>query len=350
MEIINPGKVALLGSGETASVGGIVFDRLSQDINAPVHIGVLETPAGFELNSSYVAGKIADFLKVRLQNHSPIVEVIPARKKGTDFSPENPKIVSQIYGKDIIFLGPGSPTYAVRQLKNSKAWEAIRCLHASGGSIVLASAASFASGCFAVPVYEIFKAGSDPYWVNGLDLFGVYNLSLVVWPHWNNTDGGKELDTSHCFLGKTRAEELFHLLKTNVTILGIDEHTAVILDFRSGTAEVFGGGAVHIIRETIETNYFSGKAFSLDELGKFQIPTLDCFSQFDMEQIRNTRNNRIIPSERIPNKKVLDLMVKRRRARESHNWEESDCIRKMIYQQGWRIEDTVDGQRLINLL
>ena len=58
---------------------------------------------------------MGEFLKMRLQNYNPIVDVVPARKRGTPFSPDDPNILRPLLQANIIFMGPGSPTYAVRQ-------------------------------------------------------------------------------------------------------------------------------------------------------------------------------------------------------------------------------------------
>ena len=62
-----------------------------------------------------VAGRVADFLANRLQNYRPQVDVIPARKKGSNFSPDDPEILAPLLHANFIFMGPGSPTYAIRQ-------------------------------------------------------------------------------------------------------------------------------------------------------------------------------------------------------------------------------------------
>ncbi|MFA5872830.1 MAG: hypothetical protein WC832_02585 [Anaerolineales bacterium] len=49
------GPIALLGSGETSLAGGRIFETIAQRLPRPVHIALLETPAGFELNSPQVA-------------------------------------------------------------------------------------------------------------------------------------------------------------------------------------------------------------------------------------------------------------------------------------------------------
>ena len=55
------GNIAFLGSGETSLAGGRIFEQLAREIPAPLRVSILETPAGFELNSGQVAGKVGDF-------------------------------------------------------------------------------------------------------------------------------------------------------------------------------------------------------------------------------------------------------------------------------------------------
>ena len=110
-----PGLVVLFGSGETSASGRKVHDWLLGRLSPPIQLAVLETPAGFELNSAQVAGRVADFFSHRLQNYRPQVTVVPARKRGTPFSPDDPAIVAPLLVANLIFLGPGSPTYAVRR-------------------------------------------------------------------------------------------------------------------------------------------------------------------------------------------------------------------------------------------
>ena len=188
--IHQPGFVILLGSGETAPSMRKVYDWLFQQQTLAPNISVLETPAGFEPNSDRVAGKIAEFFAHRLQNYDPQTEVIPARKRDTPFSPNNADIVAPLLQADVMFLGPGSPTYAVRQLQDTRAWHSILARHKLGADLILASATTLAASAHTMPVYEIYKVGQDLHWQEGLNLFGLYNLSLVFVPHWNNIEGG----------------------------------------------------------------------------------------------------------------------------------------------------------------
>jgi hypothetical protein len=156
------GLVVLLGSGETLPSGRRVFDWLMRQLPVPVRVAILETPAGFELNSAQVAGRIGEFLRKHLQNYHPQVTIVPARKRGTPFSPDDPDIATLIPGASLMLLGPGSPTYAVRQLEQSLTWHTMVACHRLGATLVLSSAAAIAASAYALPVYEIYKVGEDP--------------------------------------------------------------------------------------------------------------------------------------------------------------------------------------------
>jgi hypothetical protein len=186
-----PGKIALFGSGETAPAGRQVHEALFRELEAPIRVAILETPAGFQPNSAWVAGRLAEFIERSLQNLHPQVTVVPARRRD----------------------GP----YSARQRR--------------GAALALVSAAAIAAGTHALPVYEIHKVGADLHWLPGLGLFRPYGLKLTIVTHWNNQDGGETLDTCCGFVGQERMAHLEAMLPPTTTLLGIDEHTAVVLDF-----------------------------------------------------------------------------------------------------------------------
>src|SRR5262249_50973865 len=157
-------------------------------------------------------------------------------------SPDDPAIVAPLFASNYIMLGPGSPTYAARQLSSSLAWRIVLDRHRLGAALVLASAAAIATSAFALPVYEIYKVRQDLHWQPGLDLLGPFGGHIAVVPHWNNREGGADLDTSHSYMGRDRFERLHTMLPAEVDVLGIDEHTAVFLDFRQGQILVLGRG------------------------------------------------------------------------------------------------------------
>ncbi|MCJ7431918.1 MAG: hypothetical protein MUO77_00365, partial [Anaerolineales bacterium] len=266
------GHIAFLGSGETALAGGRIFDSLARLIADPLRVAIMETPAGFELNSVLVAGRVGDFLKARLQNYKPVIDVIPARKLGSEFSPNDPEILTPLLRANFIFMGPGSPTYAIRQLKGTLAWDIIRARHRLGATLVFASAATISVSAWALPVYEIYKVGQDVFADPGLNLFGDFGLYLSFIPHWNNAEGGTDLDTSRCFVGMERFVEWCNLVPSENTTIGLDEHTGLILDLEAGQCEVSGISSVSLVRDCDPEMYPSGVKFPLSELGEFKVP------------------------------------------------------------------------------
>jgi hypothetical protein len=339
----------MLGSGETSPVSGPIYETLVRRMgrSASPRVAVLETPSGFEPNSPRVAGRIAEFLRRRLAPFSPVVEVVPARKRGTPFSPDDPALLEGVLRADLVFLGPGSPTYAVRQLRGSRAWHAVAARHLLGGTTVLASAAMIAAGALAIPVYEIFKVGEDPHWADGLDLMGRHGLSLVLVPHWNNTDGGKELDTSRCYVGRERFDVLCGLLEGDRTIVGLDESTALVIDPSSGLGEVLGAGSVTLIRSGRKSVYAAPQTFPLAELGPFRSAS----GRGDVaEDVWNAAVAALPPleSDAAPGvaeapSEVRRLVGEREEARMRNDWVTADTLRRRILAAGWGVMDTPGG-------
>ncbi len=229
----------------------------------PVRIALLETPAGFQPNAHLVARKVADFLREHLPEFQPEVRFVPARQRGTVFDPDAPLVAEPIDWADCVFAGPGSPTYMVRQLAGSRTWRRLVERWQAGLRLVFASAAAIAVSRVALPVYEIYKVGEELRWSQGLDLLGPLGFELAIVPHWNNREGGREVDTSYCFMGRERFAYLYRVLPETTTVLGIDEHTACILDFAAGTGQVLGTGSVTVLRRGQEQVFRHGERFPL---------------------------------------------------------------------------------------
>jgi cyanophycinase-like exopeptidase len=366
-----PGPIVLFGSGETSPSGQKIFDSLLRRLPASPSVALLETPAGFELNSAQVIGRVGEFLQHHLKNYQPQVVTVPARNRATEYSPDDARIIEPIYNADLIFMGPGSPTYAVRQLKDSLAWHALMARHRLGGAIALASAAVIAISAFALPVYEIYKVGEDLHWKPGLDFFGMYGLPLVFIPHWNNNEGGDDLDTSRCFMGMQRFSRLVDLLPPDLTLIGIDEKTGLVIDPQEGTCQVIGAGGVTLIHtgqahqgaspdtelqgmgliEVAESRrghvhtFGSMETFSLSRIGQFHLaePGSNLPSAIWQKAL-----SAIMERERAPEPppEVLRLVEERQEARLRKDWSQSDSLRQRIRELGWQVKDTPEGVRL----
>jgi hypothetical protein len=351
------GPILLFGSGETSPSGRKAFDlalsyvmeynevETGQKSNSP-EIAMLETPAGFELNSYMVIRRVAEFVEHRLENYHPHTTIVRARKRGTDLSPDNPEIASTILPADIVFLGPGSPTYAVRQLKDSLSWKTALYRHRQGAALALASAAAIAVSAHAIPVYEIYKVGEDPFWKPGLDLFGPAGLELVFVPHWNNNDGGEELDTSRCFMGQERFDLLKGMLPTTAVIIGIDEKTILWIDPSEDCCRVIGSGTITVIKGSSEETHHQDSTFSLEDLGPYKSPEL--ISKEEISELASYLDQGPAEPDQ-PTQAVLDLVERRQEARSSKDWAAADKIRAELAGLGWQVEDTPEGPRILKI-
>jgi hypothetical protein len=219
----------------------------------------LDTPAGFELNVDQISERVVEYFRRRVLRRLTVVS-FKSREFASTY--QGKKALHTLAEADYILIGPGSPTYALRQWHGTLVPEIMLERIRAGGCLVAASAAALTVGRSTVPVYEIYKVGVDPFWAKGMDILGRLGLPLVVVPHWNNAEGGT-FDTRFCFMGEPRFRKLEALLPDDVGILGLDEHTACILDFRRDEAEVRGIGVVTLRKNGSETSFKKGDRFPL---------------------------------------------------------------------------------------
>jgi hypothetical protein len=340
------GRIAFLGSGETSLAGGRIFETLARLLPTPLRVAILETPAGFELNASLVAGRVGEFLKTRLQNYKPSIDLIPARKKGTEFSPDNPEILKPLLQANLIFMGPGSPSFLARQLKDTLAWEIIRARHRQGATLVFASAATISVGQWVLPVYEIYKVGEDVHVKDGLGFFSDFGMQVSFVPHWNNAEGGVDLDTSRCFVGMERFDLWRKQTPAENVIVGLDEHSGVIIDFEKENCEVQGVSSVTVVKGAKTEMYPAGANFSLKELGEVQFPNpLETAIRPDVWNMTLEAQAQTEETD-APSEEVLALLEQRKQVRANKDFAASDRLRDQIAALGWKVKDTKDGQEL----
>lgn len=263
------GTLALLGSGETSSQGRKIHDYLMTRLgNVPVEVAMLETPAGFQPNAGVVYEKIGQFFEKSLQNFRPQVRYLQAYRKESEADPNDPAVGAGLLETHYIFSGPGSPTYAARNLRGTRALDCMAQAYRQGATLVLSSAAAIAVGSHVMRVYEIFKAGADLGWDDGLHLLPLLGFAIdpVIVTHWNNTEGGADLDTTRCYMGQERFDHLVAMLPPGTPILGIDEHTACIIEPGSDQIAVMGAGTVTVLNNGTATVTSSGEHFPVDLL------------------------------------------------------------------------------------
>lgn len=337
-----PGLIALFGSGETAPAGRAVHEYLFRRIGNPIRVAVLETPAGFQPNSAWVAGRLAEFIQERLQNYHPQVTIIPARRRDGPLSTDDPDLTAPLLNANYIFMGPGSPTYVVRHLAGTRAWQRIIARHRRGAVLAFASAMAIAASAHTLPVYEIYKVGEDPHWQPGLDLLGPYGLELAIVTHWDNREGGVNLDTRYAFMGEERMRRLEAMLPPSATLLGIDEHTAVVLDLAVGEARVMGRSGVVVRRGGEENRFQRGETFPLDFLGEIRLPALEeGLPPEVVEEVLAAESAK----EQLP-PEVTARIEEREAARRARDWARADAIREELARMGYVVEDTPQGPRV----
>ena len=206
-----------------------------------------------------ISARAADYFQTRVR-HPLTVASFKSNTPTSDY--DGLQATRVLHQADFVLIGPGSPTYALRQWQQSPVPDLLADCVVTGGCLVAASAAALTMGRFTLPVYEIYKVGQDPHWVDGLDLLGRFGLNLVVVPHWNNAEGGNH-DTRFCFMGATRFDAMAALLPQGLPVLGLDEHTACILDLATDQAEVKGIGGITLRTPDGAMTVKSGDRFAL---------------------------------------------------------------------------------------
>lgn len=256
------GIIALMGSGELTSTMVSVHKELLDAVPAPAHPVFLDTPAGFQPNVDHLARKAVEYFRDHVQRPMSVASF----KNREELSPYDAELAyRRLRESHYLLIGPGSPTYAVRQWKGTPIPQIFTERVRAGGCLVAASAAALTVGRFTLPVYEIYKVGEPVHWVEGIDILSHFGLNLVVIPHWNNAEGGTH-DTRYCYMGESRFVKLESMLPEDCIILGLDEHTACLLDFGRERAAIRGIGAVTVRRRGAEVRYGKGDSIPFDVL------------------------------------------------------------------------------------
>ena len=256
------GTITLMGSGELTESMAKVHRLLLERAGAAPHAAFLDTPAGFELNVAEITARAVDYFK---QRFDVTLNVASFRSRHRATALEVEEALRQLRRANFIFAGPGSPSYAIRNWRGSAVWDTLVARLMVGAQLVFASAAAIGIGCCALPVYEIYKAGEEVDWIDGLDLLGLFGLKLAILPHWNNAEGGT-FDTRFCFMGEPRLRILEARMPFDVVIVGVDEHTACTFDLTAQSCTVVGAGQVTVRYGGREEYYPSGSTFAFAQL------------------------------------------------------------------------------------
>ena len=253
------GFIVLMGSGELTSTMVEVHKDVMSKVGGEKKAFFLDTPAGFQLNADELSQRAGEYFRKNVQH--PMSTISYKSKNIPPFEAEQAFVY--LREADYVLVGPGSPTYAVKQWLDTPIPDLITERIEKGACFTAASAAALTVGRFTMPVYEIYKVGEEVHWVEGMDILGRFGFNLVVIPHWNNAEGGTH-DTRCCFIGEQRFRILEKELPEDVGVLGLDEHTACIMDLTRNEAEIRGIGSVTVRYGNEKKVMGTGERFSLD--------------------------------------------------------------------------------------
>jgi cyanophycinase-like exopeptidase len=245
--------LVIMGSGETTPTmikpHRAIFDRIGDGPAA-----LLDTPYGFQTNAEDISTRAVGYFAASVGRRIDVV----SWRTTLDNVLERERALAALRDARWVFAGPGSPTYTLRHWRETPIPDLLVDKLTRDGAVVFASAAALTLGSHTVPVYEIYKAGAEPQWAPGLDLVSAATgLPVVVIPHYNNAEGGHH-DTRFCYLGEQRLSAMETDLPDSSFILGVDEHTAVLLDLDAETASVVGNGVLTIRRRGRSLTYPAG--------------------------------------------------------------------------------------------
>ncbi len=265
-----PRLLVIMGSGETAPTMVTPHrDIVARFGAAPPKAVLLDTPYGFQENAAEVSQRAVEYFAQRVQLAIEVAGFpgpLAADPRERSDQP-TPATLARLRAADLVFSGPGSPTYALSTWQGSSVPGAISDKLAHGGVAIFASAAAVTVGRFSLPVYEIYKVGHPIHWLDGLDLLSPlgFGANCVVVPHFDNAEGGTH-DTRFCYMGERRLAVMEALLPPDAWVLGVDEHTALVFDLDAGDATVTGRGVVTVRRRGVAERFPAGTRMPLTSL------------------------------------------------------------------------------------
>ena len=341
------GTIAILGSGETSPNLVSVHKELLEDCNEKNSSYILDSPFGFQENADLLVDKLIEFYKTSLNTD---IKLATFRKMSDLNTPQFFKSIALLEKAEFIFAGPGSPSYASKLWAEGEIENLFKNHINKGGKALFASAAASTLGEFTLPVYEIYKVGIDPYWEKGLNILKLFNLNCTVVPHFNNKEGGNH-DTSYSYVGAKRVNSLLNITYTN--LLGIDEHTALIITGRDNKYKVKGLGNVTLVTKDENVVFESGSEGKLSDLQSYLSESNFIESQPTKKEKTNIKDElskkiadlEIQVENNIKNTHALEMVVNeinqlRKDLRNEKKYDVSDSLRNILENADIQVEDS----------
>jgi hypothetical protein len=378
MELDPRSRISLMGSGETGPSMVKVHRTLIESLPEEPRPVAIHTTYGFQENAHELTAKAKAYFRESL---GLTLRVASLRRAAGATALERARFRAALSEGNYLFAGPGSPSYALGNLRAVDAGRILRDQLARPVIVSFASAAAVTLGRFAIPVYEIYKVGQDPIWLEGLDLLSAFGIMAAVVPHWDNHEGATH-DTSCCYIGARRLRILEEQLPEEAIVLGIDEHTCAVLG-ADGSYEVLGRGGLTIRSRGSERFAPSGSRGQLQDVIEVTPPAAladgaSACPDDPMVRFRRLLNERelkdalgvlaeeidhgrrdaalemvarfadaadegLAPREQTIAPFVELVLELRSEARASRNFQAADAIRDVLARQGVVVEDGPEG-------
>jgi cyanophycinase len=205
-----PGAIALVGSGEYTpamnETDRFLLDTLADPQAA--RVALLPTASALEEGAPERWNRMgaAHFAALGAQA-APLM--LLTRDDAAD-----PRIVAALRTADMFYFSGGDPQHLIAMLRGTPAWDAIRERHAGGAVIAGCSAGAMMLGGYTLSIRALMN-GQPPQWPAALGLLP----HIAVMPHF---------DRAAQFMGEESFRALIAAAPTGVTLLGVDEDTALL--------------------------------------------------------------------------------------------------------------------------
>jgi cyanophycinase len=206
-----PGALALVGSGEYTAAMETTDQHLLATLGGPAHARVALIPTASALEEGqpqrWNAMGAVHFTRLGAQQTAPLALLTPA-------DADDAELLRALEQQNFFYFSGGNPAYLVATFDGTRAWATIRSRWLAGAVVAGCSAGAMMLGA-ALPNLRELRGGGPPRWERGLELVS----GIAVLPHF---------DRLRLWLGEARLAELIAAAPPAITVVGIDEDTALV--------------------------------------------------------------------------------------------------------------------------
>ena len=216
-----PGPIALVGSGEYSWAMEDTDRALLEAVGgaARARVVVLPTASGLE-----EPGSPAKWIRMGLEHFTRLGAHVDAAPILTPQDAHDPQWLALLERADFYYYSGGNPQHLIEAMQGSPAWEAIRRRTEDGAALAGCSAGAMAI-CGRTSRLRALRDEGRPDWMEALGVLP----RLIVMPHFDRMAG---------FIGQEVLARVVSAVPAGMTLLGVDEDTALVCLQRSATADV----------------------------------------------------------------------------------------------------------------